>query len=347
MAPSLMNAVVIDAESRLALQNVTRPELPEDGALIRVTGCGICGSDLDKLYHREPKPGLVLGHEVTGVIEALSEEAQKAFPQYQLGQRVSVAHHAECQTCYYCQHQSFSMCRQFKATNITPGGFSECIAVSQHHLAQTVFPLPGSISDKAGSCVEPLACCVRAVDRLPGNTGKTMLVIGLGFIGLMTSQYAQYLGYEVYGMDINPERSALAMNQEWLSQAFSEEVGLQDVLAQQTQGRGADVVFLSTVNPKTLDLALRSVRDGGVLMLFSSYGQSTPLLNQNELYFRELTVMTSYSPSSVHLKKAHDLIINNHIDVESLITHSYPLAQLPEAMGIYQQGKAIKVFITV
>jgi L-iditol 2-dehydrogenase len=342
-----MKAAVIESGKTITVRDIQCPGLPPGGAIIRVKGCGICGSDLDKLLHRDLADGTVLGHEVVGVIETLSDEAKDQYPHLQVGQRVSVAHHVPCQQCHYCRHGSPSMCRTFKKSNIEPGGFSELIAVSKEHLAHTVFAIPDGVPDEAASCIEPLACCVRAVDRIPPDVGEHVLVVGLGFIGLMTAQYFQHQGFSTHGVDLKPERVSLACEHDMIQYAdASQEVVLETLFAQ-TQGRGADVVFLSIVNPAALNLAMKAVRDGGTLVLFASHGEEVPLINQNELYFRELTVLTSYSPSLQHLQKAYDLIVNNQVRVDPLMSHVYPLNALAQAMEAYRTGQALKVFITL
>jgi L-iditol 2-dehydrogenase len=342
-----MKAAVVETGKTLSLREIASPELPTGGALIAIRGCGICGSDLDKLLNRNLEDGVVLGHEVVGEISKLSEEARLRFPHFSVGQRVSVAHHVPCRTCHYCHHESPSMCKTFKATNIVPGGFCETMAITGEHLAHTVFPIPDHISDAAASCIEPLACCLRAVDRLPKNTGNTVLMIGLGFIGLLSSQVLRLKGYETYGIDRLPERVEFAQVQDMVNAASPQAEDMLSAIFQRTEGRGADVVFLSVVNPQTLELALKAVRDGGTLLLFTSYGAGDPILNQNTLYFRELTVITSYSPSLQHLREGYDLIKQEQIRVDALMTHTYPLTELPKAMTDYQHGKALKVFITL
>jgi L-iditol 2-dehydrogenase len=239
------------------------------------------------------------------------------------------------------------MCRAFKQSNIVPGGFSERLAVSADHLANTVFPLPDTVSDKAASGIEPLACCLRAVDRLPEGVGNDVLVIGLGFIGLLTSQYLKYQGYYTYGLDLKPERTALATQHGMLDEAETDAETMLDSLLTRTDGRGADIVFLTVVTPQTVALALKAVRDGGVLLMFTSYGKGEPILSQNELYFREISVITSYSPSLYHLHQSYELITQERIQIEPLISHTVPLADLPRAMDLYRCGEAIKVLVTL
>lgn len=342
-----MRTAVLHPDRHVRIETRPFPEIPKGGALIRVTGCGLCGSDVEKRYHRSVNDPLVLGHEVAGVIEALSPEAEDKDRWFSPGQRVALAHHVPCQTCYYCLHDAPSMCRTFKKTNIVPGGFSEYIAVSAEHLAHTVFPLPKAISDAVGSCIEPLSCCLRAVDRIPAQAGQTVLVVGLGFIGLLTAQLLKYYGFQVFGVDLDPERVTLARRHGWIDDGDIRPEMLLKAIRKNTLERGVDTVFLSVVSRSTLDLGLKAVRDGGLLMLFASHGDDTPILDQNALYFRELTVMTSYSPSLNHLQKAHELIINRQIAVEPLLSAHYSLDDLDRAFDDYRSGVIMKAFINL
>lgn len=342
-----MKAAIVEQGKMVTIREIQRPDLPDGGALIRVTGCGLCGSDLDKLLHRTLHEGAILGHEVVGRIDALSPDARYRFPHLQKGQRVSVAHHIPCQQCYYCLHGSPSMCRAFKESNIIPGGFSEYIAISPSHLAHTVFPIPDKISDRVASCIEPLACCIRALDRVPPGIGNQALIMGLGFIGLLASQCLQHRRFKTYGADLRADRVSLAQEHCGIDEASTEQEEILDRLLLQSEGRGVDLVFLSVVTPETLALAFKAIRDGGTLLLFTSYSKGESLINQDELYFRELTVITSYSSSPQHLQRAYEQIINGDIMVEPLVTHTYPLEALALALEEYRSGNALKIFIAV
>ncbi len=343
-----MKAAVIDAPQSLGVcETIPTPELPPGGALIRVTGCGLCGSDVDKLIHRNFPTGTILGHEVVGEIETLSRQAQMDFPTFQPRIRVVVAHHIPCRTCYYCLHQAPSMCAAFKESNIIPGGFSEQIAVSHNHLSHTVFPIPDGVSDEAASCVEPLACCIRAVHRLPATAGKTVALFGLGFIGLLTAQYLRLKGYTVFGLDLSSERVQLAKTQAMVEDATTDPIEFQRLLERHTDGRGADIVFLSVVTPQTLETAFQRVRDGGTLMLFSASGTPQPMVDQNAIYYREITVLSSYSPGLEQLREAADLVFNTQIQTEPLITTFSGLESLPQALSRYRSGQILKGFIAL
>lgn len=340
----------------IGLVDMPDPILPAGGGLIRLEGCGLCGSDLDKLMNQKAKPGTVLGHEVVGVMEALDPEAQRmlsaAGKHLAVGDRVVAAHHVPCGTCHYCLNDSQSMCRHFKETNLVPGGFAQKIALSGEHLLHTCFPIPDHVTDAEASCMEPLACVIRAAERSMSRGGVfrngTVIVTGLGFIGLMASQLYSNMGYQVYGLDLDPDRLHLAQRERFVDHAFdaqTQQEELQERMKKETPLGKADLVFLSVVNQHTLANALDFVRDGGTLVLFTSPNHPEVRLDPNLLYFREINVIPSYSPSLESLRQAADMIFQRKISVQPLITHTVPLRELSHGIALYQSGQAIKVFV--
>lgn len=320
----------IDSNGQLQVVDAAHPSLPEGGARLQVLGCGLCGSDLDKLLNHKASSGTVLGHEVVGIIEELSAGHPSGF---QVGDRVVAAHHVPCLHCHYCLNQSQSMCRHFKATNFIPGGFAQFLTLTREHLQHTTFPIPVTISDAEASCVEPLACVVQAVERGGNFINGSVAVIGLGFIGLMASQLYKQQGYQVYGLDLSQERLDLAVSQGWIEPNFTQSTDL-----------NVDLVFLTVVTPKTLSQALKLVRDGGTIVLFTSAAAGT-MLDPSQLYFREINIVSSYSPSLSALQRSAHLIFNRQIDLSPLLTHERSLFQIQEAVALYRSGQALKVFI--
>ncbi|WP_373532265.1 alcohol dehydrogenase catalytic domain-containing protein [Vampirovibrio sp.] len=341
-----MQVASIQNDYQINVTDMPIPALPPKGALIRVLGCGLCGSDLDKLVHKKASPGSVLGHEIVGVIEALDDEHPDGW---QLGSRLVSAHHVPCGHCHYCLNDSESMCRQFKETNFHPGGFSQYLALSEQHLKSTAFKIPDAISNEEASCVEPLACVLRGVRRGGTQINGSVMVIGLGFIGLMAAQIYQNDGAAVYGVDLDPARNQLGMAEGFLMAAFhpvEQSEQLHDTLKRHTPTGKVDTVFLSVVNNTTLTLALDLVRDGGTMIVFTS-GPAGTSIDPSRLYFREINLITTYSPALIDLKNAAHIIANRKINITPLISHRLPLQDIQQAVHLYQSGQAIKVFISM
>ncbi|MDQ6643852.1 MAG: alcohol dehydrogenase catalytic domain-containing protein [Chloroflexota bacterium] len=178
-----MKAVTYYSYDDIRLENRYVPTITDYELLVKVHGCGLCGSDILKIV-QQASPPVILGHELTGTIV----EMGRGVTNFTVGQRVIVAHHVPCGHCHYCRHGNYSMCASFKTSNIDPCGFAEYIRVPAQHVQQTTLQLPATLNDEAGSFVEPLACCIRAVRRMPLLSGDTIVILGLGSIGLLMLQ---------------------------------------------------------------------------------------------------------------------------------------------------------------
>lgn len=341
-----MQVAAIQQDFNLDVEEMPVPALPPKGAIIRALGCGLCGSDLDKVIHQKAAPGSVLGHEVVGVIEALDDDHPDGW---RLGDRIVSSHHVPCGRCHYCLNDSESMCRQFKSSNFVPGGFSQYIALSEGHLRHTAFRVPTSITDEEASCVEPLACVLRGIRRGGTQVNGSVLIVGLGFIGMMAAQVYQNDGYAVFGTDLDETRLQLARTEGYVMEAFNpakEPLRMQQSLERHIPTGKVDTVFLTVVNNQTLATALDLVRDGGNIVIFTSGPQDTHI-DPSRLYFRELNLITTYSPALEDLKDASRMIFNHEISVKPLVTHRMPLAEIGKAVNLYRSGEALKVFISM
>ncbi len=318
------------------------PELKEKGAIVRVTGCGLCGSDIVKLKHNSVPDGTVLGHEIVGKIVKIHSDTD-----FMVGDEIVMGHHVPCFDCTYCYGENYSMCRKFKHTNIIPGGFAEYIYVSEDHLMNTVFNVTASITDEEISFTEPLACCIRCVKRTKVDFNSNVLVVGLGTIGLLMGQAARELGFKAYGVDLLDERVELAKKF-----GFEDAFKLGDLketvsdMKLTVNPSGFDAVIMTSGADQALDLAFASVRDGGTINVFSSVKSDETAYPNNQIYYRELTVTSSYSSSPVDLEDAFEFLQNNRVKVEGLSTR-YPLEKLNEAVADTLSNKIMKAYIEI
>ena len=295
------------------------------GAIVKVLGCGLCGSDIVKFVHKIVKDGAVLGHEITAEILEIDSDTK-----FKTGDRIVTSHHIPCGECSFCNHGNVSMCKHFKETNIFPGGFSEKVFVSEEHLQNVAYHIPENMTEEEISFYEPLGCCVRAIKRCGLLKGDTALVVGLGSIGLLMGEGLKAMGYKVFGCDLIPERIALANKMGIETFDFSQEV---------------DAVFMTSGADKAIDTALKAVRQGGKILVFSS----TPLSNgypNNEIYYKELTVLGGYSPSPADLKDSYELLTSGRVNVKDLTT-VYPLERVQEAFEDTMSNKIFKAYIKI
>lgn len=324
---------------KIVIKNVDDIKLDgRKGAIVKVLGCGLCGSDIVKFREKIVHNGAVLGHEIVAVIDEIDSETN-----FKKGDRIVTSHHIPCGECVYCKHGNVSMCEHFKSTNIRPGGFSELVYLSEEHLKNVAHIIPEKMTDEEISFYEPLGCCVRAIKRCNLIEGDKVLVVGLGSIGLLMGEGIKALGYKVYGCDLIEDRIALANNMgiESYNSLNLEEF---DKILQRKSG-GIDAVFMTSGADKALDVALKVVRKGGKILVFSSTPKNTGYPN-NEIYYKELTVLGSYSPSPKDLKDSFELLTSHKVNVKNLTT-LYPLDEIQQAFEDTVSNKIFKAYIKI
>jgi L-iditol 2-dehydrogenase len=332
-----LKAAVHAAPGVFRLEDRPVPAIGPGEVLLRVRGCGLCGSDLAKL--RGPAAAAVLGHEVVGVVAAAGPGVARVAP----GQRVVVAHHVPCFDCHYCRRDSPSMCRSFKASNLDPGGFAEYLRVPRPNVEHATFVLPDGLADWAASFTEPLACCVRAVRRARLAPGDTVVVVGLGAMGGLLAQLAVRAGATVLGVDPLAGRRELGRTLGLVGAASPEAVPA--ALAAATAGRGADCVLLTAGAPALARQALGWARDGGQVHLFVGEGEGP--FPFGECYKRELTLTATYSSSPADLATAFGLLVEGAVRVRELASHRLPLDRIAEAAALMERREALKVYVEV
>lgn len=300
------------------------------GAVVKVLGCGLCGSDIVKLKQHISKDGTVLGHEIVAKIVNIDSDTD-----FKTGDVIITSHHIPCGKCEYCKNGNVSMCRHFKETNIKPGGFSELVFVSEEHLKNVAYLKPENLTNDEAAFYEPLGCCIRAVKRAGLRQNSTALVIGLGSIGILMAQALKAFGMNVVGCDLISSRVEL------LKSLGIEAFNVTDMC----DSIKADGVFMTSGSDKALPTALKYVRDGGKILVFSSTPMNTGYAN-NEIYYRELTVLGSYSPSPADLKDSFELLKSKEVKVSGL-SDFYPLAKLQKAIDDTIDNKILKAYIKV
>ncbi len=335
-----MRAAVLQGGGRVAPGEWPRPAVGAGDLLLRVRGCGLCGSDIAKIVAPDTRGPVVLGHEVVGDVV----EAGDGVAGFVVGDRVVAAHHVPCGECHYCRRGSESMCRSFKASNLDPGGFAEYVRVPPANVRHATFRIPDHLTDEEASFVEPLACCLRAVDRARVEPGDTVVVVGLGSIGCLFVQLLARAGAAVVGADPLLARAALA--RALGARVTGDAETAAGAARELSDGRGADHVVITAGGADLLPWAAALAREGGTLHFFAGGpGDSLPL-PLGTLYHRELTVTSTYSSSPATLARAFWLLAAGKVEVEQLITHRLPLEQLAEGVELMRRREALKVYVT-
>lgn len=310
------------------------------GAIVKILGCGLCGSDIVKFKHGIVKDGAVLGHEIVAIIDEIDSETS-----FKIGDKIITSHHIPCFKCTYCQHGNFSMCHHFKETNIIPGGFSEKVYLSEEHLKNVAHLVPSKLTDEEISFYEPLGCCIRAIKRTQLQKGDKVLTIGLGSIGLIMSEALKALGYEVYACDLLDERLQIATEKGIEAYNSKDIETFDNLLKNKTEGLGVDAIFMTSGADKAIEVALKTIKMGGKILVFSSTPNNLGYAN-NEIYYKELTILGSYSPSPKDLEESFELLVSGKVNVKNLTT-TYPLDRIQEAFEDTISNKIFKAYISL
>jgi L-iditol 2-dehydrogenase len=277
--------VVLDAAGVPTLAHVPEPAPP--GSVVSIRACGLCGSDVEKL--RPEFAGVVLGHEVVAETDG--------------GERVALVHHLPCGECARCVAGHESTCERFAGTTIRPGGFAE------RARADAWVEVPAALGDARATMVEPLACVLRAVARVPRGR---VLVVGHGFIGRLFAAVLAQRGDDVFALDADPARAGRAPD------------GAVDAAV--VCGPGGGTAALAAVEP------------GGTVLVFADAGA----LEGDVIYRRELTVVGARSATPKTMREAAALLPD--LDVPEPIV--FPLERFAEGLALFRNRKALKVVFT-
>ena len=331
--------------NNIRIEDQPVPQIGAREVLVRVTACGLCGTDLHKYAHHTVPDGTVLGHEVVGVIAKAGGEVKHLAE----GERVIVFHHIPCFVCSYCRRGNHSMCAAFKPVNIAPGGFAEYLRVSGTSVANGILKVPDHVTDTEAAVVELAACCLRAILRCRIEPGVRVAVVGCGPVGLVHIQLVKALGAgPIIGIDVIADRLAAARRSGAAAAANPAEGNVAAQVEKALGGSLAQVVILAAGNAKAIGTAFEVVDKGGLISFFAECpaGSQFPL-DPNLLYHKELTLAGSYSSSPFDQRMALELVSAGRVQFAELVTDVFPLSETQKAFDLAQSpGRSLKIVIS-
>ena len=331
-----MKAARLYSFDDIRIEEVPVPEPGPEEALVRTRASGICSGDAMRWYI-EGKAPLTLGHEPAGEIVSAGKDV-KGFRE---GDRVFLHHHTPCQKCRYCQRGDYVQCDRWREPGIEPGGVAEYILVKPLTLRNDTLKLPDSVGFEEATMIEPLACVIKALWRAGIKRDTRALVIGLGVMGMLNVMALKYYRAEtVIGADTVPYRLGRAR-----------ELGADDVidvsgtdLGQATMeklGPGmADLVVVGPNSVEALEAGISCTGPGGTVLMFSPVRPGETLtIEPNELYFKDISIVPSYSAGPPDTRAALSLIKAGVINPSPLITHRFGIEQTAEALRTVAQAE--------
>jgi L-iditol 2-dehydrogenase len=336
----VQNTVVKCLENnKLSLVDQPRLQISDGEILVKMKACGICGTDIAKVYDPYFKKPQQIGHELVAII--LETKSEK----FKIDQHVAIAHHAPDPNSHYTVRGSATMDPAFKSSNIDPGGFAEFIRVPKELVQQTVIAIPDHVPDLRAVFMEPLACCLRALDRVSIENGDTALIIGAGAVGILFLPLLKDAGVKSIVLDMRAERLALAKDWGAIDGCVVGNGDITEIAKRNSEGRGVDLVILSVITKATLETALQTIRDGGTILLFGSKPTNSFAIDWWEIWRREINLTTSYSATPDLMPRAMALLAKPNYAFETLASDNFKLAQAQQAFDLVHAGRASKIVL--
>ena len=339
-----MKVATVAGPSKIKVLESPGPTPGSGDILVRMHSCGICGSDLEKVYGKYGQPSMRLGHEPAGVVVAVGSDVKK----FKAGDRVFTHHHVPCYSCYLCRHGNETRCEKYYKSNLNPCGLAQEYVVPAWNVGRGgVLKLPDSVSFDKAAMIEPLACCIRAWSKCQYQKGDSVAIFGAGSTGMMHAMLA--MNYEfsgIYCIDVNEFRLKFAQKM-GISEGFVAANDTPNLLRKRTGGRGVDLAVVSTSSMAALKSAISSVRYGGTVMMFGVPAKDqTITINMDNMYSREIHLQSSYAASDLDTAQALKMIRDNQMDVGRLITHKYDIGESQEAFDHAKSGRdAVKIIV--
>jgi L-iditol 2-dehydrogenase len=347
-----MRAAVLYGAEDVRLEQRPVPAVGPGEVRVTIAAALTCGTDAKVFrrgYHAKMiRPPAVFGHEFAGTIEALGEGATAgADGPVALGDRVVAANSAPCGACFHCRRDQLALCEDLLFLN---GAYAESITVPARIVSQNLWHVPAELAFEAAALAEPLACCVKGLEDTGVQAGETIVVLGLGPIGLMMVCLAAAGGARVLAVGRRSPRLAAA---DALGAAVTiDESACEDLSAairDLTAGLGADRVIECVGVPEAWEQAIALTRKGGTCNLFGGCTAGSKItVDCTRLHYEELRLLGSFHHTPRHIKAALDLLAAGTVPSSVLINDRIGLADVPEALRrMGGRGHLIKAAVDV
>jgi len=348
--PKTMRAGVYREKGIVRVEEVPVPEVRHDEVLIKVAACGICGTDIKKIFQGYVEPPQILGHELAGTVVAVGRGVTKWKP----GDRVMSFHHTPCGKCFYCEKRLFSQCKQYKTTGLTGGftpnggGFGEYVKAMPWVAERGIVALPDNVTFEEATFIEPINTIVKAVQKARVAPGETVLIVGCGPIGLQLLMVSKIEGAKLYSSDPIAERRAKSLTLGAIESFDPSSGKLVDEVRARTGGRGADAVLVAVAHPSVVADALAAARPGGRVLLFAGNDPVTRIeFPAAAVGIDEKEILGSYSAAVDIQDAAAGLVLKKKLPVMEIVTHRYPLDRIQEALELAATPTALSLKILI
>ncbi len=357
-----MKALVLRSPKQIELMDVPRPQLSAGQVLIKVSKCGICGSDVRYFHGENPwskqtlgrhidnPPNIILGHELTGVVHEVFDKSDTHL----LTKRVGVNTFITCGRCSFCRNGQENLCDYTKhlghgqgwgEMEYYPGGMAEyCPA-----FASQLFELPENVTDDQATFFDPLIAAIHAVDVGRPKPLDKAAILGAGPIGLLIAQLVKVYGAtRTFITDIAAENVTIAekVGVDYPLNLSSGSNFLYDLVMEQTNSQGVNLAFNTVGTSASILESLKILKKGGTLVLMAT--KEDELSFPSLLLSGERTIRTSSNAMYTDFPRVIELVSAGQVKVDPLITHRFELSDAVKAFEVAcnkSKTGAVKVII--
>lgn len=321
-------------------------EVPKIGpreVLIKVTHAGICGTDRhiyewDTWSQDRVKVGITTGHEFVGKVIQIGD----AVDRVEIGQRVSGEGHIGCGKCEMCRTGNGHICESVVILGIDCNGcFAPYVAVPE----ENCWPVSEGISDEIAAVFDPLGNAVHTV-MSAGVSGKSVLITGVGIIGLMAVTVAKAAGAgKIFVTDMDERRLKLA-EQLGADRAFKATDDWTTEILKLTRGHGPHVMLEMSGNPDAIRDGFSVLRSGGTAAMLGIPSNEITLDLAKLIIFKGATVLGINGRRMFETwYQMENLLLSERLELEPIITHVLEMNEFEKGLKMMQTGEAIKVVI--
>ncbi len=321
-----MKALVLEEYNKLVYKNVPVPEIKSNEVLVKVSACGICGSDVHGLDGSTGRriPPMIMGHEASGIISITGKDVKKWKP----GERVTFDSTVYPLDDWFTLNGMYNLSDNREVLGVSPGeykrdgAFAEYIAIPQHIL----YRIPENVTFEQAAMTEAVAVALHSINISEIKPGACCVVVGTGMIGLFIVKLLRLSGAsKIIVVDIDPKRLEAAVN---AGADYSFHSALEDLVERIrsiTGGRGADISFEAVGRSDTVNLSIELLRKGGKAVLVGNISPKVEIPLQ-KVVTRELKVLGSCAIRGEY-EVVLELLDRKKISVDDQISVVAPLSE--------------------
>ncbi len=339
-----MKSVYITEPNKVEIKENQRPSPKANELLIKIAYCGICTLE-QRLFVGDRKIyyPIIPGHEASGTI---IEIGSSVISSHAIGDHVALDLVNRCHICQACLSGNSNLCEnRFKKGQQVLGALSEYMVVKpdQAHIIPKELPL-----DQA-SLTEPLACCIRSLEKVNLKLGETVLISGAGTMGLLHVKVALAMGAKVLVCDINKNRlqDSLKMGAHAVIDA-SDSGSFVEQVKELSNGRGVDCCIITTPARSAAAQAFQVLAPAGRINIYTSYDDKPEFpIDMNTVHRNEYLITGSEGRSEIDFNNAVRLLSNQTIKLGDLISRTYAFDEIQDALLSALDGSTYRVLIKV